>query len=205
MPYTWVWWWKGRELTYPIRTSPHTLSTILHAYHPSTYPLQIPHISLLCTVRDTKTFLTQQKRNLSGLGLSIYQPVRKIPTTYFPPFSNICPRLPDGAQWTHDFWARWLQICHRKSEYNQKVYRMCIIWWDFHHYCHLLRRYRWLSCTHTGLTAQRYSSASNDVCRSRQRATRHTVKLHKHSWLQSCIAPNLYGVSPTMLISSESI
>ena len=33
----------------------------------------------------------------------------------------------------------------------------------------------------------------------------HFVILHKHSGLLSCIAPNLYGVSPAMLISSESV
>ena len=57
------------------------------------------HMSLLCTVCDTKTFFNTTKVNkichLSGLGLST-NPSGKILMTYPPPFFNICPRY---AKW----------------------------------------------------------------------------------------------------------
>ena len=98
MPYTsniWVWWGKGGELTSPIGTSPHTSGTILHAYHPPTYPLQIPHISLLCTVCDAKTFLTQQKRiymQFEWIGTK-YQPVGKDSNDISPSFLQHLPQV----------------------------------------------------------------------------------------------------------------
>ena len=81
------------------------------AYHPSTYPLQIPHISLLYTVCDRKRWVSVEftksfpdvfnttKGNIYAIWVDSQlstNPSGKIPTTNPPPFSNICPRY---ARW----------------------------------------------------------------------------------------------------------